>query len=378
MKPYRTAFVFVALLLTLPREAQAWGRDGHRFINRNAVYYLPGQMLVFVQDSALFIQHASDADSRSGSPGYPDEAPKHYIDIDDYPDYLNLPHSMDSVVSLYGLTRVIDNGTNPWATLWVYDSLVAQLKRGAWDLIPLTASDLGHYVGDGHQPLHATKNYNGQLSGNSGIHSRYESSMINSTYYLSSLYVTPHGVEYIQDKSTYIFDYLFHSLSVADTILHGDTQARIASGWNGSGTAPAAYYAALWSYTSAVTLDQMQHATQDLANLWFSAWVDAGLISTTGIFSDVMTTPTDFQLAQNYPNPFNPSTVITYTLPAGGSASLTVYSANGEEVAVLVQGFQSPGVHAVRFDASDYATGVYFYTLRFGDRANTRKALLVR
>ena len=378
MKPYSTAFALFALLLVGTGEASAWGRDGHRFINRNAVYYLPGQMVLFIQDSALFVLHASDADSRSGSPNYPDEAPKHYIDIDDYPDYIHLPHSMDSVVCLYGLTRVIDNGTNPWATLWVYDSLVAQLKRGAWDLIPLTASDLGHYVGDAHQPLHATKNYNGQLSGNVGIHSRYESSMLNATYYLSSLYVVPHGVEYIQDRPGYIFAYLFHSVSLIDTILHGDTYAKNSSGWNGSGTATASYYAGLWSYTGPITLDQMQRATQDLANMWYSAWVDAGFISPTGVLPNVATTPTDFHLSQNYPNPFNPSTMISYTLPVGGTVSLTVYSADGREVAVLAHGNQSAGRHEVRFDASRCASGVYFYTLRLGNFSDTRKALLVR
>lgn len=362
----------------LYEDASGWGANGHRFINRNAVYHLPGQMLLFIQDSSFFAQHASDADGRvnSSDTSMYAEAPRHYLDIDDYPDFHNLPRSMDTLIALYGWERVKDNGTLPWATQWNMDSLVNQLRRGDWTRAYLTASDVGHYAGDAHHPLHNTKNYNGQYSNNYGIHSRYESSMINT--YLSQLYITPDSAHYVADKSNFIFDYILHSNSLVDTVLHGDTYAKAASGWNGSGTPPASYYAALWSYTGVITLAQMQRATEVLANLWYTAWVDAGLIVPTGVEPPGATAPSEFHLEQNFPNPFNPTTTISYVLPVGGTVFLKIFSLDGREVTTLVGENQSAGEHRIMFDASHLASGMYMYRLQLGTFEQTKKLMLLK
>lgn len=359
--------------------AYGWGGDGHRFINRNAVYHLPNQMLLFIQDSSLFAQHASDADNRrvSGDTSLYAEGPRHFMDIDDYPNFHNLPHSLDTLIALYGWERVKQNGTSPFATMWNMDSLVNQLRRSDWTRAKLTASDIGHYVGDTHQPLHNAKNYDGQYTNQSGIHSRYESTMLNSSHYLSQLYITPDSCRYISHKIDYIFEYILHSNSLVDTVLHGDTYAKAVSGWNGSGTPPATYYTALWSYTRQMTLDQMQSGTEDLASMWYTAWVDAGLI-VTSVEPPASMIPSDLQLAQNYPNPFNPTTTISYTLPVGGTVFLKVYALDGREVATLVHENQSVGEHSVQFDASHLASGVYVYRLQLGGFAQTKKLLLLK
>ena len=360
--------------------ANGWGWDAHRFINKKAVYHLPNQMMLFIQDSSFFSLHSIDADQRriTGDTSLFAEAPRHFMDIDDYPNFQNLPRTLDSVIALYGWERVKQNGTSPWATVWNYDSLVAQLRRGDWASATLTASDIGHYVGDAHQPLHNTKNYNGQYTNNSGIHSRYETTMLSSTYYLSALSITPDSVRYVADRINYVFDYVLHTNSLVDTVLHGDTYAKAVSGWNGSGTAPAAYYNALWLKTRVVTLDQMQRGTLALASLWYSAWVDAGLIVLTGVPADGATHPTEFQLAQNYPNPFNPSTTISYRLPVGGTVFLKVYSLDGREVRTLVGENQSAGDHHVIFDGSNLASGAYIYRLQMGGFTQARKLLILK
>ena len=121
----------------------------------------------------------------------------------------------------------------------------------------------------------------------------------------------------------------------------------------------------------------MQGGTKDLASMWYSAWVDAGLITSSGEPPEP-TTPTEFSLAQNYPNPFNPTTTISYALPIGGTVFLKVYALDGREVATLVHENQSVGEHSVQFDPSHLASGVYVYRLQLGGFAQTRKLLLLK
>lgn len=372
------AAIVLSLLTAL--DAGGWGWNAHRFFNRVAVYHLPGEMMLFIQDSTFFSTHSIDADQRrvTGDTSLYAEAPRHFMDIDDYPNFQTIPRSLDSLIMIFGWERVKQNGTSPWATVWNYDSLVLQLRRGAWESAKLTASDIGHYVGDAHQPLHNTVNYNGQFSNNYGIHSRYETTMLSTTYYLNSLYIVPDTVHYVANRINYVFDYVIRTNGLVDTVLRADTYAKSVSGWNGSGTAPASYYNALWQRTRNITLSQMQLGTRALASLWYSAWVDAGLIIVNGADLPAETLPAEFLLEQNFPNPFNPSTTIAYTLPVGGTVSLRVFTPDGREVAELASGNQSAGSHMVMFNASGLSSGVYFYRLQLGGFSQTKKLLLLK
>ena len=88
--------------------------------------------------------------------------------------------------------------------------------------------------------------------------------------------------------------------------------------------------------------------------------------------------PEDYFLSQNYPNPFNPVTTIKYTLLKSGEALLSIYNLRGEEVARLVNGKQPAGNRQVIWDASNLASGIYFYRLRAGDFVLTRKMVLLK
>ena len=68
--------------------------------------------------------------------------------------------------------------------------------------------------------------------------------------------------------------------------------------------------------------------------------------------------------SQNYPNPFNPSTVIGYQVPVNRSVTLKIYNLLGQEVATLVNGTQSAGSYSVVWNASQFASGVYFYKMQ--------------
>jgi hypothetical protein len=88
--------------------------------------------------------------------------------------------------------------------------------------------------------------------------------------------------------------------------------------------------------------------------------------------------PTVTALAGNYPNPFNPSTVVSYQLSVDGVTSIKVYDLLGREVAVLVNGFQSPGRYEVTFNASGLSSGVYLIRMQSGAQSFTRKMMLVK
>ena len=81
---------------------------------------------------------------------------------------------------------------------------------------------------------------------------------------------------------------------------------------------------------------------------------------------------------QNYPNPFNPSTTIKYELPKSSELGLSVSDVFGREVAILVNDRREAGVHEVKFDDSNLASGVYFYRIEAGNFVQTRKFMFVR
>ncbi len=106
---------------------------------------------------------------------------------------------------------------------------------------------------------------------------------------------------------------------------------------------------------------------------------------TTGV-ETVAPAPEEFALEQNYPNPFNPVTTIRFRLEKPARVTLQVFDVLGREVATLIDGVLASGVGSVEFSAhrasdfggGDLPSGVYFYRLTSGDRAQTRRMLLLR
>ncbi len=88
--------------------------------------------------------------------------------------------------------------------------------------------------------------------------------------------------------------------------------------------------------------------------------------------------PTTYNLEQCYPNPFNPAATIRYSLPEAGPVTMKVYNTLGEEVATLVDHQQNAGTYTVSFDASGFASGLYFYRITAGKFSETRKMLLIK
>ncbi len=267
--------------------AWSWGGPTHKFINKEAAIHLPPSFPFFANNIQWISDHAADADNRKSSD--PTEAPKHFIDIEDYPEFATgtLSHNYDTLVAKHGLGFVTNTGVVPWAIIWSLDSLTNCLRRGDSVRALQFAADLGHYVGDAHQPLHVTNNYDGQLTGNNGVHARYESTMLDTYNYLSQIAVVAKSAHFIPVPIDTNFAFIIHGNGLADSIFKADNYAKSIDAKYGS-----SYYAALWAGTGAMTQNQIQDATVDLANLWYTAAVNAGLVPDSFTLISLSVSPT--------------------------------------------------------------------------------------
>jgi hypothetical protein len=88
--------------------------------------------------------------------------------------------------------------------------------------------------------------------------------------------------------------------------------------------------------------------------------------------------PADYILYQNYPNPFNPNTTLNYGLPKRSFVKLKIYDVLGRQIKTLVNEEKSSGKYKIEFNASSLPSGVYLYSLEFGNRIISKKMLLLK
>jgi hypothetical protein len=97
------------------------------------------------------------------------------------------------------------------------------------------------------------------------------------------------------------------------------------------------------------------------------------------IYGEPPTSPVAYSLSQNYPNPFNPVTTIEFSLPEDVSgAKLTIYNMLGEKVAELVNNSLEKGKYQYRWNAQNFASGMYIYELRAGKFISIKKMMLLK
>jgi hypothetical protein len=88
--------------------------------------------------------------------------------------------------------------------------------------------------------------------------------------------------------------------------------------------------------------------------------------------------PNQYSLSQNYPNPFNPETTIKYALPRDVKVLIKIYDILGREVQTLVNEFKKAGYYEIKFNGSNFASGVYFYRIESGDFVVSKKMVLIK
>lgn len=262
--------LLTAVLFLLPGRSFSWGHRAHRWVNRQAFRHLPGEMAGFERWAGIITAYASEADRRKSTD--PLESPRHYVDIDRYPEFPQgrLCRDLDSLRARYGdQLDVYGNGVVPWTIAGVTETLSVAMAEGHWQEAILLAADLGHYVADGHQPLHVTENYDGQLTGNDGVHLRYEIHMVNR--HLDELPTASAAVSPVPDPLEYYFQTIPGTWIYVDSIMAADHRAR-----KRTALFDEEYYRVMWRHTGRFTVDRLCQAARVLAALWQTAWVEAG------------------------------------------------------------------------------------------------------
>lgn len=88
--------------------------------------------------------------------------------------------------------------------------------------------------------------------------------------------------------------------------------------------------------------------------------------------------PNDYELLFVYPNPFNPETNIEFHIPEISFVEILIYDTNGRELETVLSKDLERGDHNIKWDAKKYSSGVYYVTMKIGDKSITQKALLIK
>jgi hypothetical protein len=209
-------------------------------------------------------------------------------------------------------------------------------------------------VGDANQPLHCTVNYNGQATGNYGIHSRYETTMMAD--HLGQLVTTPTAVTYYPNAVDAMFSIISASWAGVKTIMQSDDDAVLVSG----GPYNSAYYASLWSNTESLTRTRVNAATVATASFVYTAWVDAGQPRIPGSSVDVIPPFSAGASLVAGPTPFHGALTIRYD--GAGPLNVDVFDVRGVRIAQVVDRALGAGSVSWR-PAAGVRPGVYFVRL---------------
>ena len=271
----KAGIVTIALaVLLLPRPAAAWGFEAHKFILTQAIELLPDEIRpYFEKHRDVFVERAIDPDLWRNA-GYEEESPNHFVDMDAYGPhpFKDLPHEYDAAVKKHGQAFVTRNGTLPWRAEEMYRKLVEAFTQKASysrDNIKYFAAWVGHYVGDAHVPFHAALNHDGQLTGQYGLHSRFETELFER--YRDKLNVSPGPVVTVKNPREFMFESLTASFTFVQTILDADKRA-IA----GRDVYDDQYFTLFLSKAQPVLEKRLADSIQATASVITAAWTEAG------------------------------------------------------------------------------------------------------
>lgn len=288
----------VLLLISLPillsigeRESmqKKWGFFGHKRINRIATFTLPPEMFGFYKDHLEYItEHAVDPDKRRYA--VDGEAQRHYIDIDHYAKHGEnpfdiVPRRWNDAVEKLTEDTLQAYGIVPWYISVMKFRLQRAFESKNVDLILKYSSDIGHYIGDAHVPLHTTENYNGQMTNQKGIHGLWESRLVEINYENYDYFVGK--AEYIKKLNDHIWEAVTASHMAVDSVLQierdvtNDFPSDRKYSFERRGNVTTSVYSYDFSQEyhrrmNGMVERRLQAAIACVGSVWYTAWVDAG------------------------------------------------------------------------------------------------------
>ena len=261
--------VFLASLL-LPYSALAWGRSAQRLVANKAIDTLPQDIRPFFDANRSFlIMHVTDPlDANTKSPG---ERHNHYIYLEKYGrfPFEALPRDYKAAVTKFGKPRLEANGLLPWQIGVYSEKLTEALKAGKWEEAKLDAAILADYVAEAHDPFNTTDNFDGHLSGQTGINERFGTTLIDR--FSSFFPMRPNDSVFISDPTDHAFEACLSAHSWLETVLLADRNAR-----RGENSFTDEFFDRFYNQAAAILIRQLSDAATDVGSYWLTAWQNAG------------------------------------------------------------------------------------------------------
>ncbi|CCH02356.1 hypothetical protein FAES_4357 [Fibrella aestuarina BUZ 2] len=270
----------------VPETAPTWGFYAHQQINRLAVFTLPPEMMPLYKSRIQYLtDNAVNPDKRRYA--VVGEAPRHFIDLDAYADTTRetLPRSWSAAADRYGADTLAIHGIVPWhIQLAKYQLTEAFKERNVPKILRLSA-DIGHYIADANVPLHTTRNYNGQLTNQTGIHGFWESRL--PELFAGQYDMIVGAATYVEHPQRRAWQAVFAAHAALDSVLAIEQQLTQQLGesqkWNfedRNGQTVKVYSAAFarqyHERLRGQVERQMRASVKMVGDLWYTCWVDAG------------------------------------------------------------------------------------------------------
>jgi hypothetical protein len=265
----------------------SWGFWGHRYINYHAVFLLPSPMFGFYKQHIGYLtEHAADADMRRYA--IKEEAPRHYIDLDQYHknDSIKIPHQWQEAVDQFTVDSLAAHGIVPWWIMVMHQRLKKAFAEKDIQLVLKLSADIGHYIADAHVPLHASSNHNGQKTDQLGIHAFWESRL--PELFAEKQYDLLIGrADYIKEPLQFIWERVYESGAASDTVLRtekalskvfGDHERMSFEYRNNKLVRQYSekYASRYHKELNGMVERRMRASIYAIASFWYTAWVEAG------------------------------------------------------------------------------------------------------